>query len=418
MRSPLAAIFLIVAVDVLAFTLIVPLLPFYAERFGATPSDVGMLVSVFALGQLVAGPFLGNLSDRVGRKPVLVVSQLGTLLGFLLLAEARTLAVVFAARALDGVTAGNLTVAQAAIADVTPPERRTRAYAVIGVAFGLGFLVGPAAAGALAARDVRLPIWCAAGLSALSIALTLALLPAPADVPPRPEGSLRGEKAPHPPAERRLGLLDWRVYRRPLRDPRVAPRLIQYLLFGVAFTLFTSGFALFAERRFVTAAGTPWGPREVGYALAASGLLGVVLQGGLVARAAARFGDAPLVVFGFAFQALGLAVLSASHTREHLAAVIVLMSVGNAPLRPALTSLATRAAGPEDQGLVLGLAQSLMSVAQVLAPLAAGALIGHAQLGAWALTAAAVSGLGALLAARSAKGGGPGGHGDSPGRPA
>ena len=401
MRSPLAAIFLIVVVDVLAFTLIVPLLPFYAERFGATPTDVGLLVSAFALCQLVAGPFLGNLSDRIGRKPVLVVSQLGTLLGFLALGHATSLAMVFFARCLDGITAGNLTVAQATIADVTPPERRARAYAVIGVSFGVGFLIGPAAAGLLAMRDVRLPIWCAAGLSALSIILTLLLLPSPADVPPRLEGSLRGERAPHPPAvERRLGLLDWSVYARPLRDPRLAPRLAQYFLFGTSFALFTSGFALFAERRFVTAAGAAWGPREVGYALALSGLLGVILQGGLVARAVGRFGEAPLVVFGFAFQALGLAVLAWSHAPAHLGAVIVLMGLGNAPLRPALTSLVTRAAGPDDQGLVLGLAQSLMSVAQVVAPLASGALIGHAWLSSWALAAAAVSALGALLASR------------------
>lgn len=403
MRSPLLAIFLIVAVDVLAFTLIVPLLPFYAERFGATPTEVGLLVSVFALGQLVAGPFLGNLSDRVGRKPVLVVSQLGTLAGFLLLARAESLAMVFVARALDGITAGNLTVAQAAIADVTLPERRTRAYAVIGIAFGLGFLVGPAAAGALAARDVRLPITCAAALSALSIALTLALLPAPADVPPSPAGSLRGEAPPGPLAERRLGLLDWRVYRKPLADPRVAPRLLQYFLFGISFALFTSGFALFAERRFVTAAGAAWGPREVGYALAASGLLGVILQGGLVARASARLGDGPLVIFGFALQSLGLAALAAARAPAHLAVVIALMALGNAPLRPALTSLATRAAGA-DQGLVLGLAASLMSVAQVVAPLVAGALIDRGWLAAWALLAAAVSAAGALLAARTAKG--------------
>jgi len=403
MRSPLAAIFLIVVVDVLAFTLIVPLLPFYAERFGATPADVGLLVSAFALCQLVAGPFLGKLSDRIGRKPVLVASQLGTLAGFLLLARAETLAMVFAARCLDGITAGNLTVAQAAIADVTPPERRARAYAVIGVSFGIGFLLGPAAAGVLAARDVRLPICCAAGLSALSIVLTLLLLPSPADVPPRPEGSLRGEKPPHPPTERRLGLLDWSVYARPLRDPKLAPRLVQYFLFGTSFALFTSGFALFAERRFVTAAGAPWGPREVGYALACSGLLGVILQGGLVARAVARFGEAPLVVFGFVFQALGLGVLAWSHAPPHLAVVIALMGLGNAPLRPALTSLVTRAAGPDDQGLVLGLAQSLMSVAQVVAPIVAGALIGHAWLSSWALAAAGVSALGALLASRASK---------------
>ncbi len=146
-------------VDVLALTIMLPLLPFYAEHFGASPSVVGLLVGTYALCQLVAGPVLGQISDRVGRKPVLAVSQVGTFAGLLVLAWAPNLAIVFAARALDGLTAGNLSTAQAYIADTTAPKERARAFALIGIAFGIGFLVGPGASGYLTHHfGYRVPI--------------------------------------------------------------------------------------------------------------------------------------------------------------------------------------------------------------------------------------------------------------------
>src|SRR6478672_7131496 len=175
--SPLLSIFLIVLVDVLGLTIILPLLPFYAESMGATPRIVGLLVSAYAICQLIAGPPLGHLSDRVGRRPVLLVSQIGTCIGFLILGFAHTLWVVFLARIIDGLTAGNLTVAQAYIADVTEPENRAKSFGIIGIAFGLGFLVGPALSGYLAQFSKTYPILLAACLSFTSIMCTYFLLP-------------------------------------------------------------------------------------------------------------------------------------------------------------------------------------------------------------------------------------------------
>src|SRR5437870_10332692 len=147
--SPLLPIFLIVMVDVLGLTIILPLLPFYAEHFGASPALVGLLVSTYAACQLVAGPLLGQMSDRMGRRPLLLVSQMGTFVGFLILAWAQALWIVFLARIIEGLTAGNLSLAQAYISDVTRPEERAKSFGIIGVAFGIGFLIGPAISGYL-----------------------------------------------------------------------------------------------------------------------------------------------------------------------------------------------------------------------------------------------------------------------------
>lgn len=392
-RSPLLPIFLIVVVDVFALTLMIPLLPFYAERFGATPLQVGALASVFALCQLLAGPYLGALSDRVGRRPVLLFSQLGTFLGFVLLARADALWMVFASRMLDGATAGNLSVAQAYIADVTPPDRRARAFGLIGVAFGVGFFLGPWVSGVLYRRDVHLPIWAAATLSALSIVATAVLLP-------RRERAV-GEAAAQ---GRRVSVLSFGRYRGLLARPLLRPVFAQFFLFQLAFSMFSQGFALFAERRLHTASGAPWGPQEVGRLFAYAGFLGIVLQGGLIGRLVARFGERRVANSGFAAFAVGYTLLAFARDLPGVIVSATVSSYGGGAPRPALTSLVSQRAGGEEQGLALGLTQSLASVAQVFAPLVGGALIDRGWLTGWALAPASIAALALLVRVPPAEG--------------
>src|SRR5271170_26464 len=301
-KNALLPIFLIVAVDILGMTIILPLLPFYAERYGASPFVVGLLVTTYAFCQLVAGPMLGKLSDRFGRRPLLIVSQLGTFAGFIMLGFARSLAMIFFSRFLDGITAGNLSLAQAYIADVTEPEHRAKSFGIIGIAFGIGFLIGPALSGFLAQYDYSYPAWAAATLSLTSVLCTYFLLP---------------QVTPHAveeagPGGKRLGLLDWGAYAQYFRKPELASVLTQFFMFCVMFSLFISGFALFAERRFLVN-GHPFGPKEVGYLYAYSGFLGLIIQGGLLGRLVKRFGEAPLARLGFLSAGVGLTALAFTH---------------------------------------------------------------------------------------------------------
>jgi DHA1 family tetracycline resistance protein-like MFS transporter len=386
-RRALLPIFLIVVVDILGMTIILPLLPFYAERFGASPRDIGFLVATYAACTLVSGPVLGQIADRVGRKPLLLVSQLGTLLGFIVLGAAGSLFMVFVSRAIDGATAGNLSIAQAYVSDVTTKENRAKSFGVIGIAFGLGFLVGPAISGYLSQFGYRYPIYAAQGLSALSVLATATLLPRA-----RPE--LGNDDAA--PAGRRLTLFSWGRYVDYFKRPELASLLYQFFAFAFAFASFTSGFALFAERQ-ITWHGQPFGTKQVGYLFAYAGFLGIILQGGLIGRLVKRYGEARLARAGFAAMGLSYVMLGFVRRVPELLGSATLSSFGQGSLRPALTAQITQNSGRNEQGLVLGISQSLMAVAQIVAPLATGFLIDSHQLLAWACMAGAAAFIGLLL---------------------
>jgi DHA1 family tetracycline resistance protein-like MFS transporter len=383
-KSPLLSIFLIVLVDVLGLTIILPLLPFYAESLGATPRVVGLLISTYALCQLIAGPPLGHLSDRIGRRPVLLVSQMGTFTGFLMLAYAPALWVVFLARVVDGLTAGNLTVAQAYIADVTEAENRTKSFGIIGIAFGLGFLAGPGISGFLAQYGSAYPILAAAALSLTSIMCTYFLLPS---VVPHSHPELEEQR-----------LSRWKTLTAAFKDKHLGPLLWQFFAFTFAFSTFFSGFALFAERRFLHN-GVAFGTKEVGYVFAFSGFIGVIIQGGGIGRLVKAFGEKRLVKMGFAAMTGGFALLAGIHAISYMLAAIGVLTFGSAILRPSLTTLITNRAARHQQGMVIGLMQSLMSTAQIIAPIIAGLLIQTQFLSTWAFSGSMFCAIGFALIA-------------------
>lgn len=397
LNRALIPIFLIVLVDVFGLTLVIPLLAIYAESLHATPLQATLLVSVFAVCQLVSGPLLGRLSDRIGRKPVLLLSQIGTLIGFIILARANSLWLVFLSRIIDGATAGNLSIAQAYIADNTRPEDRTKSFALIGIAFGLGFFIGPWVTGYLAGYGLGAPIYLAALMSLLSVVCTLALLPGgrppqSADKPAPGTGD-----APPLPAGKRLSVFEWSGYSQYLQRPVLGGLLLQFLCFALSFATFTAGFALFAERR-LTWNGRPFTPREVGYLFGYSGFLGLMWQGGLISRLVRRFGEPRLTAAGFAAVVISSTALGLVYRVPALVVIATIASFGNGVLRPVLSSLVSQQAAAHEQGVVLGLTQSLQSLASIVAPPLAGFLIEHGQLGPWAWVSAAAALLGLAVA--------------------
>jgi DHA1 family tetracycline resistance protein-like MFS transporter len=383
-KSPLLPIFLIVLVDILGLTIMLPLLPFYAEHLGASAVVVGLLTSSYALCQLIAGPILGRLSDSMGRKPLLIVSQIGTLIGFLILAASNSLWLVFLSRIIDGLTAGNLSLAQAYIADVTEPENRARSFGVIGIAFGIGFLIGPGVSGYLSQFGYTYPILAAASLSALSIVCTTVLLP---KAEPHPADAGSG------PGGRRLGILDWKGYAQYFERPDLGPLLWQFFFFAFSFSLFITGYALFAERR------VHMGPKEVGYVLAWVGFLGIILQGGLMGRLVKRFGERTLVWTGFFVSATSNMWLAWVQSLPQMFASATYGAYGGV-VRPSVTALISHKADRREQGVVLGLTQSITSICHIVAPIVAGALIDRGYLAAWALLAAVVAFCGMFAALR------------------
>ncbi len=366
----------------------IPLLPFYAEKLGASPFEVGWLIGVYAVCQLISGPLLGRLSDHMGRKPLLIVSQCGTLIGFIITAFAPNLWILFLARAIDGSTAGNLSLAQAYISDVTKPEDRAKSFGIIGIAFGLGFLIGPAISGFLSRYDYRDPIFAAAFLSFTSILATSFLLPSV-----RP-----GEGKPSGPGGRRVSLVEWGTYLEYFRRTRLAPRLYEFSAFSFSFAWFVSGLPLFAERR-LTYHGMPFGPVQLGYVWAFAGFLGIFLQGPGLKRLVNVFGEKSLLRAGFLGYAIGYLLLAFCHNLTVLLLATVVTSIGGL-VRPTLTSLITQATSRDEQGVVLGLTQSLTSLAQITAPSIGGYLIERELLTSWGAVAAAVAALGLLLALR------------------
>jgi len=361
-RSPMVVIFTTVFIDLVGFGIVIPVLPYYAEgtQFNAGPRTIGILFASYSIMQLIFSPVMGRLSDKHGRRPVLLISIIGTGIGFLILGFATTLWMLFLGRILDGITGGNISTAQAYVADITTPEDRAKGMGLLGAAFGLGFIFGPAIGGILSRWGVGVPFFFAAGLCFANTILLYFTLPetVTADHPARTS------------AARGRGLT-------PLIESLKQPRLgfvpIIYFLFIVAFSIMTTVFSLYTMFRF------GYDAQHNGYLFAYVGLLSVIVQGGLIGRLVKRFGELPLVVVGAIFFAGSLfAIPFVGPGNGGLIALLIgggIFSLGNSLSTPSLTSLASKSVGPAEQGGVLGVTQSVASLARFVGPMLAAFLI-------------------------------------------
>jgi DHA1 family tetracycline resistance protein-like MFS transporter len=362
-NKPLASIFLIVFIDLLGFSLILPLLPYYAETFGASDTVVGLLVASYAAAQLIGAPLLGRISDRVGRRPVLLVSLFGTLVGFLLLGFAKILLVLFIARILDGLTGGNISVAQAYISDVTDAKDRSKGLGMIGAAFGLGFIIGPATGGLLSQWGYAVPAFVAAGLVTINLLMVALWLPE----------SLTPEKRTTKDDKKPAVTLSALVAA--LQRPYSGSLLITRFFFGLAFAIFQTIFALYALRRFNLDA------RQTGFILTYVGVLSVIVQGGLVGRLNQRFRDDVLITFCVGLMALSLLGWALTPSVPVLLIVMAPTAFAGGILNTVLSSALTKTVQPHEIGGILGLSSSIESLTRVIAPSLGGVLL--EQLGAW-----------------------------------
>ena len=354
-RSPLIVILTTVFIDLVGFGIVIPVLPFYAEStaFNATPRTVGLLFASYSIMQLIFSPILGGLSDKYGRRPVLLISIIGTGVGFLVLGFAKTLAMLFVGRILDGITGGNISTAQAYIADITSKENRASGMGLIGAAFGVGFVFGPAIGGVLSRWGVHVPFLFAAGLCFVNAILLYFRLP-------------ETVTAQRPPEQSAVQGRGFHQLISSLKRPRLPIVLTIYFLSIVAFSILVTGFSLYTMFRF------GYDAQHTGYLFAYVGIIAVIIQGGLIGRLVKQFGEVPLIVAGCMFMAISLfAVPFVSPAAGGLAGLLLgggVLSIGNSLATPVLTSVASKTAGPDQLGTIMGVTQSTASLARAVGP--------------------------------------------------
>jgi len=362
MRS-LRPLFFVCVIDVLGFGIMVPLLPYLAERFGASPATITQLFAIYSLCQLIASPIWGRLSDRFGRRPILLISMAGACTSYLMIGFAHDLVWLFIARALAGAMAGNLSAAFAYAADVSSGEDRARAMGMVGAAIAIGFSLGPAIGGLLAGDDARhadfrLPALVAAALSLLAMGLVVALLQ-----------ETRPAQA-HDAAQRQR-IRAWRLLR---ERPGLRWMVLSALLVTYAQSTLESIFAIWAMDRYHA------GPRSIGLALFAMAMIVVLMQGVLMRRLVPIFGEKRLALLGIGCFAAGMLVTATGGTLATTAMGLALMGVGAGAYNPAGSALASRQALEADRGAVMGTYQAGASLARVIGPFASGPIysgIGH-----------------------------------------
>jgi len=367
-RSRLGVIFLTVLIDLIGFGIIIPILPYYAGRLGAGGFGLGALMGVYSLMQFLATALLGRTSDRVGRRPILLATMICNALGYTLFAAAHSYVVLFIARVVSGFAGGNISAAQAYIADITTPAERSRGMGVIGAAFGLGFIIGPAIGG-LSSHYLgpAAPGLVAAALSLINFVSAYIILPE----------SLREE---HRTVRETW---DFSHIGDALRNPRLGPLMIAWAIAPFAFAGYSVALPLWAGVVF------GWHEQQLGWLFTVIGATAALVQGYLFGKLAARTGDRALLIAGGFGMALGIGVIPWIGTTPVLYGWTVVLAFANSIFGPAASGLVSIFADPTEQGTVLGAAQALSALGRLLGPIAIGEVYDASHTAAF-LTAGAV----------------------------
>jgi len=346
-----------VAVDLLGFGIVVPLLPLYARRLGAGPASVGLLLAAFSAAQFLSAPLLGRLSDRVGRKPLLILSLAGTAAASLLTGVAGSLWLLMVARVLDGASGGSVAVAQASATDMVGPEDRVRVFGLLGAAYGVGFVVGPAIGGLAALGGARIPFFVAAAIAGLNAVIAIRRLPETRGLP--------GTQAEPGPGSSGIRAGRSSQSLRAVLSRIAVPATVTALLI-VSFSAFEATFALFGQRRL------GFGLASIGVVFAMVGVVAVVVQAGLVRPIAARLGDIVCLRVGLVTEAVGLLLLPTVHSRANLVVPLLLVAAGQSLCTPALNALVVARVGRDAHGTALGAQQGLSALARIVGPAVGG----------------------------------------------
>ena len=355
-KSPLVIIFLTVFIDLLGFGLVIPITPFYAEKYGATGLAVGLLMSSYSFMQLIFSPIWGRISDRVGRRPIILMSLLGSTLSYLIFGLADSLAVLFISRFFAGIFGANISTSQAYIADSTTVENRAKGMGMIGAAFGLGFVLGPLFGGYFSQFGYRLPAYIASAICGLNFISAIFNLP---------ESFKPGDSSA---AERRLSL---QGIKKTFSFHLLGILVVLMFLITFAFSNLEATFALFAERKY------QFGSVETGYIFGFLGILMAIMQGGLIGILAKKFGEKKLLVAGTFLMIIGMGFIPYAPHFYVLIGILVLLALGVGMNNPSLTSLISQYSDPHQVGAVMGVSQAMGSLARILGPLFGGYVYDH-----------------------------------------
>ncbi|MFC1624867.1 MFS transporter [Patescibacteria group bacterium] len=354
LSKELIIIFVIQITEVLGFSLVLPLLPFYAESFGATPFEVSLIPSLFSFFQLFSAPIMGRLSDQYGRRLFLIVSQISTFLSFIILGLSNSLFLIFLSRAVDGILGSNFTIAQAYIADVTHKKDRSKAFGLSGMAFGIGFFIGPAIGGYLSKYGIAVPAYTAAGISLLSIMATIILLPE----------TIKRNNNP-----KKVKIIDIKALLKYLSSERTAKPIYELFTFNSTHAIWTSNFALFSGIKYGFTAQT------VGYILAYVGLINIIFRGGVLPKLIDKFEEHTLKITASLSIIFALILLALTKSQALLFVAFTFFAFGGGIIRPLMAGTISRSVSNKEQGAVLGVSNSLGSLAQIIGPMLGGFLL-------------------------------------------